>query len=41
MSIYKYDSTQDELTPLAGQGKAEYGASTERKGDIIITAHCN
>ena len=34
MSIYKYDSTQDKLIPLAGQGKAEYGASTVRTGTV-------
>ncbi|EXM38479.1 hypothetical protein RASY3_14155 [Ruminococcus albus SY3] len=38
MSIYKYDSTQDKLIPLAGQGKAEYGASTVRKGTVGVPA---
>lgn len=38
MSINKYNPTTGELELLAGQGKAEYGASTERKGDIVIPA---
>ena len=40
MSVAVKDSL-GRWVQVAGQGKAEYGASTERKGDIVISAHCN
>lgn len=34
MSVNYIDKSTGDLIRVAGQGKAEYGASTERKGDI-------
>lgn len=38
MSVNYIDKSTGDLIRVAGQGKAEYGASTERKGDITIPA---
>ena len=38
MSVNYIDKSTGDLIRVAGQGKAEYGASTERKGDIVIPA---
>lgn len=38
MSVNYVDKSTGDLIRVAGQGKAEYGASTERKGDITIPA---
>ena len=38
MSVLIKDKITGEWVHAAGQGKAEYGASTERKGDITIPA---
>jgi len=38
MSVNYVDKSTGDLIRVAGQGKAEYGASTERKGDIVIPA---
>lgn len=38
MSVNYVDKTTGNLVRVAGQGKAEYGASTERKGDIVVPA---
>lgn len=38
MSVNYIDKSTGDLIRVAGQGKAEYGASTERKGDVVIPA---
>lgn len=38
MSVNYVNKSTGDLIRVAGQGKAEYGASTERKGDIVIPA---
>ena len=38
MSVNYIDKSTGNLIRVAGQGKAEYGASTERKGDITVPA---